>query len=273
MLTNLLLKPFAVFAQSQPDGYIMTQEAYENDPNYARGFEPFESLPATWHNTMLKSLTEQANATYRIVYSIYNELKNVIGTLDDSTNHQLKDVLDVLVAPVAATALALGSIKIGYTETAADSKRAVVLNSSDQAYVDCRLAGSGQAGLAVHNDASWGVTYDAQSSGKGTVKTVTASTAVPGIVQLSDTLTMGSTRAVTAVAVNTLKVSLKVEAGKLYVSLGTVIPSGYSTSVTLPSSAVATYAKYLVNSDSPSGTNYVTADTSRNLKAHTLELT
>lgn len=228
------LKPFKTFASEQTQ-YIETQDAYESNPNFERGFEPLETLPATWHNTILQMLTKQAEETYKTVTNILEELVNAIGEefLDPTTVDNLKNKLAAIRPPIAS-ATEPGIISTGHTN-ADETEAALRVDTAGNGYVKLPLA-SATAGLAKSGSGVWKVSF---ADGVGTVTPDTD-------VQLSFDATT-----------NTLSIKC----------------NGVSKSVTLPAADAnyATCATYLIPSKT-STERAIYAETSGNLRATTLQL-
>lgn len=151
-------------ASSDP---FMVKYATASD-NYARGFNPLETFPAIWYNSIMQRLTMQAQFTKNLLDSIFVELSNVItaggASLDKTSTTQLLDAIDKITELQVASVTVLGGVKA----------------STD----------------------SWGVSVD--TDGEMSVNTVDASTSIKGLVQLNDTNTSTSkTEAATANAVKT----------------------------------------------------------------------
>lgn len=105
------------------------QEYEEQAPiNFERGFEPLESLPATWYNTVIKELTKQAQAIKALGDSMYAELSNVITAagyeLSAADLTQLKTSLDKLYATYATTSAA-GPVKLAADYSASQGNSVV----------------------------------------------------------------------------------------------------------------------------------------------------
>lgn len=127
MTPNNELKSFNTYAAQSRYAYENMQEYEEQAPlNFERGFEPLESLPATWYNTVIKELTKQAQAIKALGDSIYAELSNVITSagydLSAADLTQLKTSLDKLYATYATTSSA-GPVKLAadYSTSQGDS--------------------------------------------------------------------------------------------------------------------------------------------------------
>lgn len=166
------LASFNPYAANAEYKYAGGMQEYENDApeNFSRGFEPLETLPATWYNTLMNALTKQAQATKTLCDSIYAELSYVIEqtgqTLSASDTTQLKQAIDTLAYLNIASTTVLGGVK--------------------------------------SNPIDWGVVVDS-TDGTMTVQTVDASTTEKGIVQLYDgTDSTSTTLAPTANAVKGL---------------------------------------------------------------------
>lgn len=251
MIAQQLTKPFQTFALHNTD-FILSQEQYEAEANYLRGFDAFETLPATYYNSILQALTIQANSTYQMVKSLWEELSNAIVTPDPATNTQLKELLDTLATPVAATSEALGTIKLGFVST--DTQKAINLNAENRAYADIGLAGSGQTGLVKSSSLPWTVSYHSSNSGIGTVNVVNATSTASGLMS--------------SVEKNRLAgLGLKLSDSTLYL----VFDGSGSSSIELPSTTHAISATYLRPANSTS--TKVTADSDGNITGHSLTLT
>lgn len=132
MTPNNELKSFNTYAAQSRYAYENMQEYEEQAPiNFERGFEPLESLPATWYNTVIKELTKQAQAIKALGDSMYAELSNVITAagyeLSAADLTQLKTSLDKLYATYATTGSA-GPVKLAadYSAEGASQGNSVV---------------------------------------------------------------------------------------------------------------------------------------------------
>jgi hypothetical protein len=116
MLETDPLLSFNIFAANAT--YI--DDTYGESPaspgaeNYNNGFEPLQTLPATWYNSLLKKLTKQAQFTKTLCDSIYAELCSVIAdgnvALDDASVVNLRTALHNLFDLQIAGALTLGGV-------------------------------------------------------------------------------------------------------------------------------------------------------------------
>ena len=115
----------------------MQEYEQEAPTNFERGFEPLESLPATWYNTLAKELTKQAQATKSVVDSIYAELSNVITSagyeLSAADTTQLITSLNKLYATPATTSTP-GPVTLASNYT--DTGDKVVTNSVLRSLLD-----------------------------------------------------------------------------------------------------------------------------------------
>lgn len=123
------LKSFNTYAAQSRYAYENMQEYEEQAPvNFERGFEPLESLPATWYNTVIKELTKQAQAIKALGDSMYAELSNVITAagyeLSAADLTQLKTSLDKLYATYATTSSA-GPVKLAADYSASQGNSVV----------------------------------------------------------------------------------------------------------------------------------------------------
>ena len=75
------LKAFPKIYASESDYVHKTFEDYLKaaEENYDKGFEPLQTLPASWYNSLLYLLTEQAKATKELCDSIFAELQSVLS--------------------------------------------------------------------------------------------------------------------------------------------------------------------------------------------------
>lgn len=114
---DLLTFPAPYAAQANPE-YLYTSIAEylsQAGRNWESGFEPLETLPAKWYNSLLNFLTKQAQATTNLCSSMYAELSNVIGTLNPAVNNQLLRKLEEMTELHIATASVLGGVKSSYS--------------------------------------------------------------------------------------------------------------------------------------------------------------
>ena len=163
------LKAFPKLYASESDYVHKTFEDYLNaaEENYDKGFEPLQTLPASWYNSLLYLLTEQAQATKVLCDSIFAELQSVLaaGGVEPSAayTNQLLTAIETITKLNTATASILGGIK-----------------SSAE---------------------NWKIAVDPTTS-IASVNTVDASTSTKGIVQLEDSISStDTTKAATANAV------------------------------------------------------------------------
>lgn len=209
--------------------------------NYSKGFEPLQTLPASWYNSLLYLLTEQAQATYALCSSIYEELKSVLiaGDVEPSVayTNQLLTAIETITKLNIATGSVLGGIKSSAdnwkisvdpttaiasvnTVDATTSAKGIVqlndnINSDSQtqaatanavrkAVADAKpgIATTSATGVIKASSSNWGVQVNS-TTGEATVKTVAASTSAKGIVQLSDAIDDSTDKAATAKAVKT----------------------------------------------------------------------
>lgn len=209
--------------------------------NFQDGFQPLQTYPAKFHNTVVKFLFQQAQQTYLLCSSIFNELSNAITdsgqTLDATDLTQLKKAITKLSELQVATATVLGGVK--------------------------------------SSAAAWKVAVDAE--GVMSVNTTSATRAAAGLIQLPEgTSTTRFLREDGTWQELPLYAFLQISSGKLYVKLKATAAAetGWTLGtdgITLPTSAThATSATYLRPASSTS--TLVTADSAGNLKAHTLAL-
>ena len=163
------LKAFPKLYASESDYVHKTFAEYLDAAaeNYDKGFEPLQTLPASWYNSLLYLLTEQAQATKVLCDSIFAELQSVLtaGGVEPSASYtnQLLTAIETITKLNTATASILGGIK----------------SSAD----------------------NWKIAVDPATS-IASVNTVDASTSAKGIVQLDDSISSDSTtKAATANAV------------------------------------------------------------------------
>lgn len=228
-----------VFASEAPDGLVIPEYGAEGaTDNYSRGFAPLETLPAAWYNTLAFKLTQYAQRNKAVCDSLYNELKSVITAADielsPTDTSQLLQAIQKLTALQVATADTLGVVK------GSSLKKNVLVNADGT--------------MTVNALADW-------EEGDGTVKGYVATASVR---PTGCSLSVNDDDETLELRIN-LSNNTSISASVDIYDIMNYAPN--PTSVTR-----ATYARFLVNSTSPSGTNYVTADTSRNLKAYTLEL-
>ena len=238
------LDPFTVpYADSQSDKYDeLADYASATITNFSDGFQPYQTFPAKWYNSLIYILTKHAHDTVELVKTMYEELKNAITAvepLDDTKHSQLLTAIQSLSAIQIATASVLGGIK--------------------------------------SSSSNWDVSVNA-STGVASVNTVDASTSAKGIVQLYDGVdSTDTTKAATAAAV---KRAYENAGGISSVALTTNASGEYIITITMAdgvtqisstpvaiSATNAIHATYL-----GSGIN-VTADSSGNITGHTLTLT
>lgn len=95
-----------VFA-GENDTYV--DPSYKESENFTRGFEPLETLPATWYNSLMNGFTKAQREIKQVVNSLFNELKNAItydGTpLDSTSSTQLREAIQKMAhRPIASGA-------------------------------------------------------------------------------------------------------------------------------------------------------------------------
>ena len=237
------LKAFPKLYASESDYVHKTFEDYlaAAEENYDKGFEPLQTLPASWYNSLLYLLTEQAQATKVLCDSIFAELQSVLtaGGVEPSASYtnQLLTAIETITKLNTATASVLGGIKssaenwkiavdpttsiasVNTVDASTSTKGIVQLNdninsdSTTQAATANAVKKAVEAakpGIATPSTAGiikasfdpWRVQVNA-SSGIAYVNTVEASTSAKGIVQLSDAIdSPESDKAATASAVN-----------------------------------------------------------------------
>lgn len=163
------LKSFPRLYANESDYVHKTFADYLNAAaeNYDKGFEPLQTLPASWYNSLLYLLTEQAKATKELCDSIFAELQSVLtaGDVEPSAaySNQLLTAIETITKLNIASASVLGGIK----------------SSAD----------------------SWKIAVD-PATAIASVNTVDASTTAKGIVQLNDAIdSTSTTQAATANAV------------------------------------------------------------------------
>lgn len=149
------LKAFPKLYASESDYVHKTFAEYLDAAaeNYDKGFEPLQTLPASWYNSLLYLLTEQAQATKVLCDSIFAELQSVLtaGGVEPSASYtnQLLTAIETITKLNTATASILGGIK----------------SSAD----------------------NWKIAVDPATS-IASVNTVDASTSAKGIVQLCNSI-------------------------------------------------------------------------------------
>lgn len=208
--------------------------------NYSKGFEPLQTLPASWYNSLFYLLTEQAKATKELCDSIFAELQSVLtaGDVEPSASYtnQLLTAIETITKLNTATASVLGGIKSSAdnwkiavdpttsiasvnTVDASTSAKGIVqlndnINSDSQTQaatanavkkaVEATTLGtatSAKLGGIKSSSSDWDVSVNASTS-IASVNKKDASTTVKGIVQLSDEINDTSTdKAATANAV------------------------------------------------------------------------
>ena len=236
------LKAFPKLYASESDYVHKTFEDYLSaaEENYDKGFEPLQTLPASWYNSLLYLLTEQAQATKVLCDSIFAELQSVLtaGGIEPSASYtnQLLTAIETITKLNTATASVLGGIKssaenwkiavdpttsiasVNTVDASTSAKGIVQLNdaidstSTTQAATANAvrkavetakpgIATPSTAGIIKASSDNWKIQVDA-SSGVASVNTVDASTSAKGIVQLNDNINSDSaTQAATANAV------------------------------------------------------------------------
>ena len=236
------LKAFPKLYASESDYVHKTFEDYlaAAEENYDKGFEPLQTLPASWYNSLLYLLTEQAQATKVLCDSIFAELQSVLtaGGVEPSASYtnQLLTAIETITKLNTATASVLGGIKssadnwkiqvdpttsiasVNTVDASTSTKGIVQLNdniNSDsttqaatanavrQAVVAAKpgIATASTAGIIKASSDNWGVVVN-PSTGLARVSIVLASTTDIGIVQLNDNINSDSTtQAATANAV------------------------------------------------------------------------
>ena len=111
------LKAFPKLYANESDYVHKTFEDYLSAAaeNYDKGFEPLQTLPASWYNSLLYLLTEQAQATKVLCDSIFAELQSVLtaGGVEPSAayTNQLLTAIETITKLNTATASVLGGIK------------------------------------------------------------------------------------------------------------------------------------------------------------------
>lgn len=208
--------------------------------NYDKGFEPLQTLPASWYNSLLYLLTEQAKATKELCDSIFAELQSVLtaGSVTPSASYtnQLLTAIETITKLNIASASVLGGIK-----SSADNWKIQVDPTTAIAFVNTVDASTSAKGIVQLNDAinststtqaatanavkkaveattlktatstvlggikssssDWDISVNASTS-VASVNKKDASTSVKGIVQLNDNINSTSTtEAATANAV------------------------------------------------------------------------
>ena len=236
------LKAFPKLYASESDYVHKTFEDYLSaaEENYDKGFEPLQTLPASWYNSLLYLLTEQAQATKVLCDSIFAELQSVLtaGGVESSASYtnQLLTAIETITKLNTATASVLGGIKsssnkwaiavdpttsiasVNTVDASTSAKGIVQLNdaidsdSTTQAATANavrKVIAAAKPGIATldttgvikASDAEWCVDVSS-STGIASVNTGDASTSTKGIVQLNDEIDSNSTiQAATANAV------------------------------------------------------------------------
>ena len=235
------LKAFPKLYASESDYVHKTFEDYLSaaEENYDKGFEPLQTLPASWYNSLLYLLTEQAQATKVLCDSIFAELQSVLtaGGVEPSASYtnQLLTAIETITKLNTATASVLGGIKssaenwkiavdpttsiasVNTVDASTSTKGIVQLNdniNSDSttqaatANAVRKVVEAAKPGIATVSTAGiikaslddWKIQVD--SSGIASVNTVDASISTKGIVQLSEAINSPeSDKAATANAV------------------------------------------------------------------------
>ena len=226
------LKAFPKLYASESDYVHKTFAEYLDAAaeNYDKGFEPLQTLPASWYNSLLYLLTEQAQATKVLCDSIFAELQSILtaGGVEPSASYtnQLLTAIETITKLNTATASILGGIKssaanwgvqvdpttstasVNTVDASTSTKGIVQLNdniNSDSttqaatanavkkavAAATPGIATTSTAGIIKSSSDNWKIQVD--TSGIASVNTVDASTSTKGIVQLSDSLSSHST--------------------------------------------------------------------------------
>ena len=160
------LKSFPEKYAENSDYVHKTYAAYQQaaSENYDAGFEPLQTLPATWFNSLFYLLTEQAQATKELCDSIFAEIQSILTAAEVTPNPAYTNQLLTAIERITALQIATGSVLGG-------------IKSSNVA---------------------WNVSVNG-STGIASVNTVDASTSAKGLVQLDDTLnSVSTTKAPTA---------------------------------------------------------------------------
>lgn len=237
------LKAFPKLYANESDYVHKTFEDYLSAAaeNYDKGFEPLQTLPASWYNSLLYLLTEQAQATKVLCDSIFAELRSVLtaGGVEPSASYtdQLLTAIETITKLNTATAGILGGIKssaenwkiavdpttstasVNTVDATTSTKGIVQLNdninsdSTTQAAtanavrkaVEAAkpgIATASTAGIIKASSDNWGLSVN-PSTGLARVNVTLASTSVEGIVQLNDAVNSNSTtQAATANAIS-----------------------------------------------------------------------
>lgn len=110
MIAENSLKSVDVFASETS----FIDEQYQENPNYKRGYEPLETLPASWYNSLMKIVTEQCQAIKQVGDSMYAELKSLIegagGILDTTRADQVLAAVKKLAEIPIATGTEIGGV-------------------------------------------------------------------------------------------------------------------------------------------------------------------
>ena len=227
------LKAFPRLYASESDYVHKTFEDYLSaaEENYDKGFEPLQTLPASWYNSLLYLLTEQAQATKVLCDSIFAELQSVLtaGGVEPSASYtnQLLTAIETITKLNTATASILGGIKssaenwkiavdpttsiasVNTVDASTSAKGIVQLNdninsdSTTQAatanavkkaveVAKPGIATASTAGIIKASSDNWGLSVN-PSTGLARVNVTLASTDFEGIVQLNDNINSDST--------------------------------------------------------------------------------
>ena len=77
--------------------YAKNATAIEEPSEYSTGVKVGWTAPAKWWNWLMNAFSRRLGETYETVKSIHEEIKNAVGgTLDETSNTQLKNTLDNL---------------------------------------------------------------------------------------------------------------------------------------------------------------------------------
>lgn len=253
-------------SQQAMPGYA-TNPTYLSEPsNMQTGHAPLDTLPAAWWNWLWHNIIANNNGSYLSLGNVRDEIISVLQnaptpiTPSENSSTQLYQAINQ-IRQILATSAVPGAVK----SDATDIKK-VSVGIDGTMSVNALSDWSGTDTIAetiadaVEGEETARKAKDVQSVStslsNGTLTTTVTST--DGTTHSDTSATVSSVTA--SLSGSTLTISVNGIAGT--VDLSSLAPSTVTR---------ATYARFLVNSTT-STSQLVTADTSGNLKAHTLEL-
>ena len=231
-----LTEPYAANAEYAYDD--MAQYKANAPQNFSRGFEPYETLPATWFNTLMRQTTLTLQATKAAVDQLFAEMNSLMVAGDQTPDATKVNQILLAIQKVTELNIATASILGGVKSSSDDWKVSVGVDG--KMTVNTTLATAANAGLVKSQTTGTDAnkTYNVEVNNDGTMK----------------------------VCVPWPTYQLKLEGTELSI----VSDGSGSATVILPSNAHAVSATYLRPANSTS--QRVTADSLGNLTAHTLTL-